>query len=132
MSKLEVGILALFIAWMVSAPGFAIFLGILALLALIGQLIGENSATLLIYIILTMAASYIFPIVMAVLHRQLRWLLIVPLVTSILFAFPSSLVALAGCRAGNGTAIWAMRAIPALQIGEIFAPKGQGMTCVDF
>jgi len=126
------GVFVFLLFWLVSSPGFAIFLGLMAVLFFIGQLIGQNDVTLLLYIVVTMAASYIFPFVMAIYHKQLRWLVIVPLVTSLTFALPSSFVALAGCRAGNDTAVWAMRAIPALQIGELFAPKGKGMSCIDF
>jgi hypothetical protein len=131
-SKVGAGIFGLLLLWLVSSPSFAIFLGVLAVLFFLGQLIGQNDVTLVMYIVVTMAASYLFPFVMAAHHRQLRWLVIVPLVTSLLFALPSSFVALAGCRAGNEKAIWAMRAIPALQIGEVFAPKGQEMSCVGF
>lgn len=86
----------------------------------IGMFVGSHYPLLIIYVIGAMAASYLLPII-AVLTRPSRssvWLFI-PLVTSALFALPSSVVYDTGCKTGYEGAVWAMRAVPIIGLGEM-------------
>ena len=108
-----------------------LFFVVIAAFYIAAEAIGKNTALLVIYIIVTMAISYLLPIAAVIYKRQWIWLVIIPFATSLLFSIPSSLVANAGCHAGKEGAIWAVRAIPALWIGEaVAAPKG--LTCHNF
>jgi hypothetical protein len=110
--------------------GFGLLLFGIAIMGFFGKIIGESFLLTTIYILLAMSASYIFPIVIAVYKQQLKWLLIIPMMTSFLFAVPSSFVWLAGCESGNESSTWAMRAIPIMWLGELtIAPPGQELAC---
>jgi ABC-type Fe3+-siderophore transport system permease subunit len=103
---------------------FAIFI-----LALLGQGIGENSTLLAIYIIGALSASYLLPVVLSLHQQRPSLLIIIPIVTSFLFALPSSFVFNAGCKSGRQAAVWAMRAIPVVWVGEtLLATSGDNLS----
>ena len=115
-------------AFCTSGLGLMIF--VVAMIGLLGGAIGENYALTTLYIIVAMATSYILPLVVAVYDQHFKWLIIIPLVTSAVFAIPSSFIADAGCKTGNEGAILAMKAVPLLALGEaVFATPADNLTC---
>lgn len=103
------------------AIGVSAFLFSILILAFIGGVIGENDTLLMIYIIGAMATSYLLPIVLAIYLKNAAWLIIIPVITSVVFAILSSFIMLAGCKVGKEEAVWAMRASPIMWLGESIA-----------
>lgn len=101
------------------AESIGVLLFALFIIFFLGEAVGENETLLLIYIIGAMAASYLLPVVLSFSFRSIFPLIIVPLITSFVFAFPSSFVLEAGCKAGNQEAVWAMRAVPVVWAAEL-------------
>lgn len=100
------------------AEGIGIFLFALTIMFFVGSAVGENETLLVIYIVGAMAASYLLPIALSIYAKKVVWLIIVPAITSLLFAIPSSFIFNAGCTVGSQKAVWAMRADPAVWIAE--------------
>ncbi|WP_330177538.1 hypothetical protein OG875_30935 [Streptomyces sp. NBC_01498] len=116
-----------------SMQGLGVVVLGIGLLGVVGKFVGENAALITIYVVAAMGASYFLPIVAAIYHREVRWLFLVPLATTFLFAFPSSFVASYGCKDGREIAPWAMRAIPLLWLGEtVLAPEDEKISCETF
>ena len=115
-------------AFCTSGIGLCIF-GI-AVVGFVGNAIGQSYVATTIYIIAAMSASYLLPIVVAIYKKKLVWLIIIPVITTFVFAFPSSFVTNTGCKMGNQSAVWAMRAIPLMWLAEAtIAPSDQKLSC---
>lgn len=115
-------------AFCTSGIGLLIFVA--AVIGFLGSAVGQNHTLTTTYIITAMTASYLLPIAVALYHQRFRWLIIIPLITSVVFAIPSSFVTSAGCKTGNESAIWAMKAIPVMWMGEsAFATDKDNLTC---
>ena len=95
-----------------------------------GMFVGSHYPALLIYVIAAMATSYLLPIIASLVRpsQKLVWFFI-PIVTSVIFALPSSVVYDTGCKAGHTEAAWAMRAVPVIGLLELATPINLGDDC---
>lgn len=108
-----------------------IFVIFLVVCASAGEAIGRQPILLAIFIVITMLCSYVAPIVFVIVTKRWFWLVVLPWLASIAFAIPSSIVAYNACKVGDAAAIWVMRAVPAIWIGETVA-SDKGTSCADF
>lgn len=148
MSKTSGGCLLGMLVFGLGLPGFGLFLVGVTAAAITGKSIGAHHRLLDCYIYGAMGLSYVIPglvlvILVAVCFFEpemglmglggfvigiIPWLFI----ASVLFAFPSSFIANAGCKAGYSESVWAMRAIPAIWGAETaFASDNDKLTCVN-
>lgn len=112
MGKLIGGVLTGLLVYGLSASGFGVFIFVVMLAVLFGEAIAANDTALTIYIVAAMFTSYVLPILASIVEKNLKWLIVIPIVTTVAFALPSSFVAHYGCGAGKDRAIYAMKAIP--------------------
>jgi FtsH-binding integral membrane protein len=130
-SKFTAGSLLAMLVYGLSVPGFGLLLVGLVALLFLGRAIGENDVMLTMYVVGAMTTSYLFPFAVAVYKKHIIWLILVPLITSVVFAIPSSFVALGGCEAGKERAMWAVKAIPVpWGVAAVFDDKK--LTCASF
>jgi len=115
-----------------SAESFGLLLAVAIATAFVGQVIGENNTLLTLYIIGAMTFSYIIPLLLVLTLRfknVIRAFGVIFVACTIL-AIPSSFVAKSGCENSNERAMWALRAVPILWIGDqLVAPHGENLTC---
>jgi len=110
--------------------GIGLFIFGVAVIGFVGNFIGQNPVSTMLYIIVGMTASYLLPIAVTIYKRSIKWLIIIPIITSFVFAFPSSFVTVSACKTGNESAAWAMRTIPLIWLAEItIAPEDEKISC---
>lgn len=115
------GCLVGMLAFGLSFPGLGLALFAVFLVSFIGKFIGHDPALLTVYIVVGMLSSYALPVVAAVVTRQIRWILFIPIATSLLLAVPSSFVFSGACESGQSAiAPMAMRTVPLLAGFELF------------
>jgi hypothetical protein len=113
----------------VEGLGPLLTVAIVALLA--GHAIGGNDILLTIYVIGAMSFSYVIPLLLVLTFRlkNIGQAFLVLIVACLIFAVPSSFIAESGCRVGNEKAMWALKAVPILWLGDTLTPRSEGLTC---
>jgi hypothetical protein len=128
--RIGAGCLAGMFLWAFSAPGFGLALFAVALVSIAGQFVGNDKTLLTVYVVGAMGLSYVAPVVLAIVNKSLGWLIGVPIITSFVFAIPSSFVRLGACEGGfDDLAPWTMRAIPLWWLVESLHPQERHIYC---
>jgi len=117
-----------------STGGFGLFVIVTFAMSIAGTAIGENHTLVMAYTIGGMAIGYVLPVIVALHHKNIAWLIGVPLIASVVLAFPSSFVGFGACEAGDMSGAWAVRTIPLYWAAEsaMATPKDDlDAMCVD-
>jgi hypothetical protein len=144
MGKTGGGCLIGMIFFGVGFPTFGLFLASVAGISWLGGSIGEHGWMVTTYVVVGMLAGYIIPGIATIgivliglkspkdMLAGLFGVVIYLVVVSALFAFPSSFIAPAACKAGNQQSVWVMRSIPIFGLTELaLAKDNDHLACVN-